>query len=322
MKIKVEILTPLHIGSGEEISPSEYYIDKDSGRFARLNMDALFHDPLFKNYMDRFISEASRQRYIGSIIDHSLLKNYPLYSIPISGEAKSYIVNNQTNVKALVKTAGRVFIPGSSIKGSILSALMWHILKNNYEANKTKIHELMTKRPQNKREEGETYNELLKLSLSLIAPHSKQGRFTQWLNLSDSTYKSPQESMEIYLSRVKGARRGGELPILFEGIKKGQTFKAELLRVGSKFGEKEILEIVHNFYIKVAEKVAEYDGVNVDKQPYLLRLGQGSTAYATSLLILATDLGIKDYRVSPPRTRKRIDDKMPMGFVKLGTGSY
>ncbi|MGB9628154.1 MAG: type III-A CRISPR-associated RAMP protein Csm5 [Thermodesulfobacteriota bacterium] len=313
MKIKVEILTPVHIGSGEEISPSEYYIDKDSGKFSCLNMDALFLDPLFKNYMDRFISEVSKQRYIGSIIEHSLLKKHPLYTIPISGEAKSYIANNQTNVKALVKTAGRVFIPGSSVKGSILSAVMWHILKNNYAVNRAKIHELMIKQPQNRREELEDYNELLRLSLSLIVPNSKQGRFSQWLSISDSTYKSPQESIEIYLSRVKGARRGGELPILFEGIKKGQIFKMELLKVGSKLDEKEILEIVHTFYLRVAE----YDGVNVDKQPYLLRLGQGSTAYATSLMILANDLGIKDYRVSPPKTRKRIDDKMPMGFVRL-----
>lgn len=313
MKVKVEILTPLHIGSGEEISPSEYYVDKESGGFSRINMDALFHDPLFKGHMNRFISEATRQRYIGAIIEHSLLKKYPLYSIPIKGEAKSYILSNQTNVKAFVKTAGRVFIPGSSLKGSILSALMWHTLKNNYAANKARIDEILSRRPQNKREEGETYNELLKLSLSLIAPKSRQGRFSQWINLSDSDYKHPQESIELYLSRVKGARRGGELPILFEGIKRGQRFELEITIIGSKFGEKELLEIAHNFYTKVAE----YDGVKVDKQPYLLRLGQGSTAYATSLLILATDLGIKDYRVSPPRTRKRIDDKIPMGFVRL-----
>ncbi|NWF92142.1 MAG: type III-A CRISPR-associated RAMP protein Csm5 [Syntrophaceae bacterium] len=313
MKIKIEILTPLHIGSGEDISPSEYLVDTNLDIFSRLNMDALFHDLSFKKYMDRFISEACRQRYIGSIIDHSLLKKYPLYSIPISGEAKSYIANNQTNVRALIKTGGRVFIPGSSIKGSILSALMWHVLKNNYGVSRTKIHELITKRPQNRREEGEAYNELLKLSLSLISPDSKKGRFSQWVNLSDSTCNPPQESIEIYLSRVKGARWGGELPILFEGIKKGQTFETELSIVGSKFSEKEILETVHDFYLKVAD----YDEVNVDKQPYLLRLGQGSTVYATSLLILARDLGIKDYRVSPPRTRKRIDDKIPMGFVRL-----
>ncbi len=312
MRLKLEILTPVHIGSGAEISPSEYYIEKDSGRFMRLNMDALFQDSLFKKYLDRFLMEASRQRYIGSIIDHYLLKKYPQYTIPISEEAKSYLLNNQTKVKAIAKTAGRVFIPGSSLKGSILSAIMWHVLKSNYVAYKEKINEMLTKRIQNKNEERKIYNELLTISLSLIAPSSKQGRFTRWISVSDSSYKNPQESIEIYLSRVKGARRGGELPILFEGIKRGQIFEVEMMRINSKLREEELLEVVHNFYIKVAQ----LDGVHVEKTPYLLRLGQGSTVYATSLLILANDLGIKDYLVSPPRTRKRIGDKIPMGFVK------
>ncbi len=313
MKIKIEIITPVHIGSGEEISPSEYYIDRDSDSFRRINMDALFHDPLFKKHIDRFVYEASRQRYIGSIIEHSLLRKYTLYSIPISGEAKSYIVNNQTKVKAHIKTAGRVFIPGSSIKGSILSALVWYTLENSYVKNKATIDGILMKQPKNRREETEIYNELLKISMSFITPYSKQGRFTQWMNVSDSNYKDPKESIEIYLSKVKGARRGGKIPILFEGLKGGQVFETEIIKVTSKFSEKEVLEIAHNFFTKVAKK----DGVNIDEKPYILRLGQGSTAYATSLLILASDLGIKNYRLKPPRTRKRIDDNIPMGFVRL-----
>jgi len=313
MKVKLEVLTPLHIGSGEEISPSEYYIDKDSGRLVRLNMNALFSDPSFTPHRERFISEASKQRYIGSIFDISLLKKYPLYSIPIRGEAESYIANNQTVVKAFIKSAGRIFIPGSSLKGSILSALIWYVLKDSYKSREAEVRNLLTRRPKNRREEKEIYDELLKLSLSIIVPVSKQGRFAQWLSLSDSDFKKPEDSLGISLARVKGARRGGELPILYETLKEGETFEIEISRVKSKFSEKEILEITHGFYLKVAE----HDGIDIDKKPYLLRLGQGSTAYSTSLLILAKELGIKNYRVTPPRTRKRIDDTLPMGFVRL-----
>jgi len=313
MKVKIEVLTPLHIGSGEEISPSEYYIDKDSGQFIRLNMDALLLDPSFNRYREKFISEASKQRYIGSILDASLLKKYPLYSIPISGEAKSYIVSNQTMVKGFVKTAGRVFIPGSSLKGSILSAIMWHILRTNYKNMTSQINDLLTRRPQNRREEGEIYSELMKITLSLASLDPKRGRFTQWLNISDSTFKTPFDSLEISLARVKDAMRGGELPVLYEMLKSGQSFEMELLKEKSRFSEKDILEIAHNFYLKVLE----LDKVDVAKKPYLLRLGQGSTAYSTSLLILAEELGIKNYRVSPPRTKKRIDNTVPPGWIKI-----
>jgi CRISPR type III-A-associated RAMP protein Csm5 len=313
MKIKIEALTPLHIGSGEEISPSEYYIDKDSGQFVRLNMDALLLDPSFNHYREKFISEASKQRYIGSIIDASLLKKYPLYSISMSGGTRAYIASNQTTVKEYVKTAGRVFIPGSSLKGSMISTMIWHILRTNYKNMGTQINDLITRRPQNRKEEGEIYNDLMKLSLSLASLEPKQGRFTQWLNISDSTFKSPQGSLVISLARVKGAKRGGELPVLYETIKPGESFEMEISRVKSKFSEKELLEIAHNFYLKVLE----HDRVDIDKEPYLLRLGQGSSAYSTSLLILAEELGIKNYRINPPRTRKRIDDTVAMGWIRI-----
>lgn len=312
MKIKLEVLTPLHIGSGEEISPSEYYIDKDSGYFIRLNMDALFSDPLFNCYRDKFISEASKQRYVGSILDAPLLKKYPLYSISISGGARTYIANNQTITKGFIKTAGRVFIPGSSLKGSILSAMMWHILKTNYKNMSSQINDLLTRRPQNRKEEGEIYSELMKITLSLASLDPKRGRFTQWLNISDSTFKSPQDSIAISLARVKGARHSGELPVLYETIKPGEFFEMEISRVKLKFSEKELLEIAHNFYLKVLE----HDRVDIDKEPYLLRLGQGSTAYSTSLIILAEELGIKNYPINPPRTRKRIDDTLVMGWMR------
>jgi len=313
MKIRLEVLTPLHIGSGEEISPTEYYIDKNSHRFIRLNMDALLSDPQFHQFRERFISEASRQRYIGSILDISLLEKHPLYSIPISGEARSYIASNQTIVKDFVKTAGRVFIPGSSLKGSILSAMMWYVLRTNYKNMGTQINDLLTRRPQNRREEGEIYNDLMKLSLSLASLDPKQGRFTQWLNISDSALKTPQDSLAISLARVKGARSGGELPILYETIEPGVSFEMEISRVKSRFSEKDVLEIAHSFYLKVLE----HDKVSIDRKPYLLRLGQGATAFSTSLLILAEELGIKNYRVKQPRTRKRMDDTVAMGWIRI-----
>ncbi|HID92742.1 MAG TPA: type III-A CRISPR-associated RAMP protein Csm5 [bacterium (Candidatus Stahlbacteria)] len=312
MKITLEVLTPLHIGSGEEISPSEYFVDKDSGRLLRLNMNSLFSDPSFVSYRERFIAEASRQRYIGAILNAALLKKHPLYSVSLSGDAKSYIGTNKTIVKGFIKSGGKPYIPGSSLKGSILSALIWHTLKSNYSSHKAKINELLTRRPHNRKEENEIYSQLMKLSLSLITQDFKQGRFIQWLSISDGSFGTPEDALEISLARVKGARWGRELPVLYETIKPKQFFKMELKSVKSKFSETEILDISHKFYLKVLEK----DSVSVDKKSYLLRLGQGSTAYSTSLLILAEELGVGGYRIHPPRTRKRIDG-MAMGWVRV-----
>lgn len=329
MKIKIETLAPVHIGSGEEISPSEYYIDKDSGRFVRLNMDALLLDPSFNRYRDKFIKEAAMQRYIGSILDAPLLKKYPLYSVPISQGAKSYIATNQTVVKGFVKTAGRVFIPGSSLKGSILSAMVYHFLKESYINNSVIERKYFDEKSKKQKIEKissqvyiesmlsnlkyDKYDNFLNYAFSHFSLLGKANRFYQWINIADSNHKESKDSLEISLAKVKGARQGGELPVLYETIKAGQSFEIEITQVKSKLSEKEILGIAHNYYLKVLD----HDKVDIDRSPYLLRVGQGSTAYSTSLLILAEELGIKTYRVHNPRTRKRIDDIMAMGWIKV-----
>ncbi|MGB9722134.1 MAG: type III-A CRISPR-associated RAMP protein Csm5 [bacterium] len=131
MKVKIKILTPVHIGSGEEINPMEYLVE--GVQFHRLNMDSLFKDNEFKPHMDKFIEIAKTSRYIAGILPDSLLKKHILYTIPINGDAVQYLRKNQTIVKEFIKTAGNVFIPGSSIKGSIFSAVFWHSLKEAYK---------------------------------------------------------------------------------------------------------------------------------------------------------------------------------------------
>jgi len=314
MKVELEVLTPLHIGSGIEVSPSEYYVDREAGRLVRLDMDALFLDPAFAGRLEEFISAAGRQRYIGSILDRSLLKKYPLYSLPIRQEARLYILNNQTVVKSFVKSAGRVFVPGSSVKGSILSAMIWRELKKETGGDtRRKIERLLSTNPRNSWASGRASDDVLELAFSFIAEDSRGKRFSRWLDVSDTGFKEPSDCLEISLARVKGARRGGELPVLYETLKPGESFELEMKAVNTKLGIREMLQAAHEFYLNVADR----DGVEIDSEPYLLRLGQGSGAFSTSLLLLAAELDVENYRVKPPRTRKRVDGNVPLGFVRL-----
>ncbi|MCM8826476.1 MAG: hypothetical protein NC904_03045 [Candidatus Omnitrophica bacterium] len=71
MKIKLKILTAVHIGSGQEISPIEYIFYDD--KFIRIDMDGLFTDPEFKPLQEKFINSAKFQRYIGDLLPKDLL---------------------------------------------------------------------------------------------------------------------------------------------------------------------------------------------------------------------------------------------------------
>jgi len=305
MKIIIKTLTPVHIGSGKEISPTEYLVENEY--FHRINLNSLFADPNFQPLLEKFIDSALHTRYLGDLIPKELLKKHILYTLPITGEAKEYLKNNKTVVKEFIKSAGRVFIPGSSLKGSILSAIFYHILKEKFSSAKESI--LQKLQPQNK------YDDLLEFVFSSLAknPALKLKRFTRWLDVIDSNNKNPSEVLQISLVKVKGSKSGKELPILYETLKVNVEFVAEIKSQTTIFKEEEILSIVNDFYKKVLAK----DKNQIKTNGILIRLGQGVTAYATSCLILAEELGIKDYPVKPPTTRKRIDKILPMGWVKL-----
>lgn len=314
MKIKIEILSPIHIGSGQEISPIEYYLDKSNNKFIRLHMDGLFNDPDFQPLMENFIEQSKTQRYIGRIIENELLlKRHTLYSIDISPSAKE---TNPITVKEFIKSAGRVYIPGSSLKGSILSAIIWEKAK--------KI--------------GNITPDLMELIIAEVSNSPMNNKFSRWLDVSDSNFNLPEECLELSLVKVKGATSGRLLPILYETVKVGTVFVTEIktsLNSIYKFGkltEKEILEITDKFYKKVYEK-EKNSKLNpklpdIPKDGFLARIGQGSTCLSTSFLLLAEELGINNYQVarpkmSPikpgeePRTRKLISQTISLGWVKL-----
>lgn len=341
MRVRIKVITPVHIGSGQPISPSGYFIDREKGNFNVLNMDSLFRDPAFTRYREQFINEAGRARYIGDIIqDHNLLKKHILYSIPITQEAR----RNRIEVKGFIKSAGRPYIPGSSIKGAMISALIYYALKELYtkHGKEKDIRELLISNDKNDRRANDT---LLSLAYGFLAgkgrssksqsnpaiiedEHSRDRKEDKFLNLfdvSDSTCLSAKNSLKVERCEVEGAKRGGQIPVLYETIKEGVEAEFEIKsKKDCILKEDDILKVCHEFYKKVAQKdnikFSLKDGLDNQIEPYLLRIGQGATVFSTSLLILAEELGIQKYPVRQPQTRKRLidnSDKKRLGFVQL-----
>ncbi|HCJ67129.1 MAG TPA: type III-A CRISPR-associated RAMP protein Csm5 [Elusimicrobia bacterium] len=310
MKIKLKTLSPVHIGSGEEISPLEYLIDN---KFIRINMDALFKDSDFQPLKEKFISSAIQQRYIGDLLPVDLLRKYPLYILDIHPSTKDYLKEHKTIVKSFIKSAGRPYIPGSSIKGSILSAVVWYVLSEAVKVGKrTEVMNFLVR--------GGNYEDFLDYTFRRFA---KGNRFTQWLDVTDTNFLKPNDALEITLAKVTGARRSGMLPILFETLKISTEFDFEIKRKNVTLEINDLIQIVSQFYQRVLQKSKQK--IKTDFSGYLLRIGQGSSAFATSLLILAEDLKVKsDYirrwRVTPhgdePRTEKLIDNT-PLGWVEM-----
>ncbi|HOK79947.1 MAG TPA: type III-A CRISPR-associated RAMP protein Csm5 [bacterium] len=308
MKFKIIVLTPVHIGSGNAISPLEYFINDN--KFCRIDMDGLFQDPAFKPQMNYFIENAQFKRRAEEILHRDLYLRHILYEIDIHESARNA---NLIEVKEFVKSAGRVFIPGSSLKGSILSGVMYGVLKEKSVSN---LYD---------------FKGLLATTLNEISGNNK-GAFSQWIDISDTEMKSCKQSLMLAQARVMGAKTNRALPVLYEILKPGIQFETEITWHGKKSlqnPETTVLSLADEFYRKIYEKEKKSSVKTIPEVPrntFLLRVGQGSSAWATSFLLLANESGIANYEINrpkshkvkgPPTTKKLISGTISMGWIAI-----
>ncbi|ACM61755.1 CRISPR-associated Csm5 family protein [Caldicellulosiruptor bescii] len=126
---EIEVLTPTIIGGQDKIQSFEFVREGEYLYF--LNFDKLFEQNLFK---DSFIEELSRELSSGArdFNIKDILKKYSIdfkkavkYTLRLEGVTSPY-----REVVAFVKSAGRFYIPGSSLKGAMRSSMTKALSKN------------------------------------------------------------------------------------------------------------------------------------------------------------------------------------------------
>ncbi|MFP3868873.1 MAG: type III-A CRISPR-associated RAMP protein Csm5 [Desulfobacteraceae bacterium] len=322
MKLQMETLTSVHIGSGAELSPSEYWFDPEHGDVHRLNLESLTKNPDFLPHLGKFIQGAAQARQIERYIPMALLTSHILYSLPASGLARGHLAEHPTVIKAQILSGGRAYIPGSSIKGSLLSALLWDLLRHGANVDE-EIHRALVQalEARDKKKSRDYYNRLLSIGLGRFCK-LREDRFLKWLSVSDTNLIAVEGHLSVVLVQVVGARGGSQIPVLMETIRPGVNLVFELsFPTGGCQGREPILSLekilltANEFYRRIW---AQTELTDPPSEGWLLRLGQGSGAWATSMLLLANDMKIADkYPVSPPRTRKLVDGSHSLGWVLL-----
>ena len=133
MRYEIEVISPVHIGSGGVISPMEYVV---GDKFYRADMDKMFEDERFDT--DRFIEDIEDAKgeafYLGRFAP-ALAKEHLRYALEISQTTRTnlqgLIGKRSSEVREYIKTKDEVYIPGTSIKGAIRTAILWWVLKND-----------------------------------------------------------------------------------------------------------------------------------------------------------------------------------------------
>ncbi len=316
VKLNLRTLSPVHIGAGSEIPPSEYWYDPKSRQVHCLNLETLIHDPEFGDYLEKFVEEAAQARQIDRFVPKEILARHGRYSLPAPSGA-------HYPIKAAVKSGGRILIPGSSIKGSLLSAVLWQKLGEKGQQD-DQVREQLKVACQDK--QGKRYNDLLGLGLQEFCAkpfvdRPQENRFLKWLNVSDTDLLPAKGNLRVARVEVVGSKKS-QIPMLLEVIREGVNLRFELaLPPGACRGQQpakkvqDVLAAADAYYRRVWQAT---ETSTSPPEGWLLRLGQGSGAWATSLLLLATDLDLRrDYVVQPPATKKMADGVISLGWVLL-----
>jgi CRISPR type III-A-associated RAMP protein Csm5 len=322
--MRIKILSPTNINNGNKLQPIDYLLEK--GIFHRIDMVKMIAAFSTKDERNKFLdfieqTPSGEKPYLGDF--NKKLYPYSLYNI----EVDSSIGSVKPEITEFCKAGTDFYIPGSSIKGGILSALYWHCLKEKagedenlreiIEACLTKnygflenIHDKYEKYTRG-RKPFDILNKILfdsLLSKEIKDKYYSSGKFNfsrdikfgQWLQISDTNLFGYSK---IYIGKAKVFGTNKRIDIYYEFIRNGtellfdmrpQNIRSELYN--------SLPEIIDIFYTKVLEKEKDWckknninvNFNNIENEKFKMKLGQGASSLSMSLLLLAEDMGIKE----------------------------
>ncbi len=145
-RYEIETLSPVHIGTGEQLTALEYHIVERPGdkekRFAVPNLSILFatkpeEAESFGRKLAGVTAETLARKSLKDFLSVLLLDNpaYHCYTLPFLEDAATYLLNEQRRGQGQVRVATRTpayeaYIPGSSLKGAFRTAWAYHQIKH------------------------------------------------------------------------------------------------------------------------------------------------------------------------------------------------
>lgn len=195
---ELEVLTPVHIGSGVKILPMEYVADSAAGEFVRVDMERLFHDRRVS--ADKFVRLAGSGE-LRLTQEYPFAKDYAAYRL--HGEAGAvrelaHTYGHRGEVNAMISDSAGWYIPGSSLKGA-LRTLLFKGNREIFPRWAEKVEASLDRRPKKEWVASEAEREV-----------SGSPNYSVWraLKISDSDPVGT-EQMGVYVTKVLSLRQHG-----------------------------------------------------------------------------------------------------------------
>jgi CRISPR-associated protein Csm5 len=318
MRVRVKVLSPIHIGNGEKISRLEFLVEK--GRLKVYKFDRIISaieriaNPQLKNNAYLWF-KTSKNLSLEEFLRNFKLTLEPNYELEINGSL------NSSQVEEFIKTLEGPYIPGSELKGSIrhLIACAWFMDKPDLVIEK--VRQLLDSgRADDRKEQNNVEGELER---SVFYPKGeKDAKFDvlKVLSIPDSQ-PLPYQSLRVEVPKLIGSNR-----TLYpcEALKEGVEFEMEininknayrgletqrkLPEIGKHFSDENtfwnfLTDCSRKFYSKLLDEEIEFFR---NRQPnteehlkrlknylntggVLLRLGKHEGILSTTLLLIVKD---------------------------------
>ncbi len=271
MKLKLETRSPVHIGSGEELTSRCDYIYED-GRVHYIDHEKLRKQikkreqstSLIDDYVERVkIQDSSDSDTIGEFIKRNFgnFKEFCVRSIKAEGDIKTENINKH------IRTGNRPFIPGSTLKGAIRTALFYKMLSR-----------------------GQNTQNLDKVSEAGI--FGKYGDdVLKYLSVSDTEVLEKNDLKVVQVKNYDIEEGNSQMPITLETIPAGieSSFKIDLkarknyhrpLKNSLDFlyegSEEKILKFVNRFTMdRLNDEIKALKQTDTGKLNYIIKLLKG-----------------------------------------------
>lgn len=349
-KIKCEILSPIHIGDGTEIEPFEYVIED---KLYKINLNEFLYS-LPENLSKELKELQTKNDLTGVrkfIKENINLKNFTEWQTDVSDAVKR-IYNekfdepqNQLIMSPFIRSSDKPYIPGSSIKGSIRTALLnlWSDKIQGEPKDKNRAQnveaEILNALIWNEKRQRYQFNmdrdpfRALKIRDAFLPENSTL--FSKISNFNiDKDGKLNETNIQIIAEVTKSFLFGNSLNFEFEIAIDKKLFDNPATK--SKLQSREIdikllLSVCNKFYSSVLESERKRLFDNKDenisgfygmikekaKDGYLLRIGWGSGFESITLEKFRKPKEPKKGKAGWGYSKHLLETKYPLGFVKM-----
>lgn len=282
--LRLTTLSPIHIGSGKSYNCCEFVPAKAKSKgqivkiIKRVNLTN-YYSSLSDDRKDTFLASLTNSNFELKQFDKKIKKDFVRYQC-IDNSRVDFI----NEVQEHIKTSDKLYIPGSSIKGAIRTAIFYDLLT---EDDMDKIGKDISS---NRRNNSFLSNDLLKKHFTSGFGNDAQYNIFRFMQVADTTTTNLPRIEQVLAVMATDDRRKNQFY-----SRHGKVVKSYLETIGANKNLEEQLETLYNsFFVYyddfLKEDLEECEIGLIPKEWSLLSLGDVTTK-------INEKVGSNDYKV-------------------------